>query len=569
MSEQDFTSATAELARLKLALTASGDAMFDWDLLSGRIAWAEPVCAMLGLASTEGISTAAEYLDLVAVEDEARRAQALTRQLGQHDARPFDCEYRLLRPDGQSVRVRERAMAVRDSNGRPTRLVGVLSRVAESAQREARLEWLTSYDELTGHLNRPRLRDAVEHAIAFSRRYDRPSAYLLIAIDNLGLLNNAYGYDAADAVIVQVGQRLEQTLRSSDVIGRVAGNQFGVVLSECSEGDMALAAEKLLAGVRLGLIETPRGPISVTLSIGGVTLPINAQSAQEAMGRANEAMVAAKRHGRDCFMAYQPLQGWSALQDNTMALGERVVSALKSDRLCMAFQPLVRSQDDRPMLYEALLRLSESSGLLVPAGVFMPAVEALGLIRRVDRRVLDLVAQQFDADADVQIAMNISGLTVTDPSWLRGLRAALLANPGMAPRLVVEITETAAMVDLDESVRFVGALKELGVRVALDDFGAGNTSFRHLKALNVDLVKIDGSFVRGLADNPDNQLFIRALVELATGFGAQVIAEGVESAGDAEAVKRFGVHYLQGWHYGRPQVEPRWAIAHPPLRAAS
>jgi len=568
VSEQDFKHAAAELARFKLALAASGDAVFDWDLTTGRIAWSDAVCAMLGVTSTDTIGTASGFLDLVAVEDEAQRAQALARQLGQQDAQPFDCEYRLRRADGLSLRVRERATAVRDGAGRPIRLVGTLSRIAAREQREARLEWLSSYDELTGHLNRPRLREAVEHAIAYSRRYDRPSAYLLVAIDNLGLLNNAYGYDAADAVIVQVGQRLEQTLRSSDVIGRVAGNQFGVVLSQCGETEMALAAEKLLTAVRQSLIETPRGPISVTLSVGGVVLPASAMSAQEAMGRANEALVAAKRQGRDCFQAYKALHGLATLQDNMMAMGERVVTALKSDRLCLAFQPMVDARDDRPVVHEALLRLAEPSGLLVPAGVFMPAVEALGLIRRVDRRVLELITQEFEADPAVQLAVNISGLTVTDPSWLRGLRAAVLANPGMAQRLVVEITETAIMRDLDESVRFVGAIKELGVRVALDDFGAGNTSFRHLKALSVDLVKIDGSFVRDLARNADNQLFIRALVELATGFGAQVVAECVESAADAEAVKRFGVHFLQGWHYGRPQVERRWSTVRSLLRAS-
>jgi diguanylate cyclase (GGDEF)-like protein len=434
---------------------------------------------------------------------------------------------------------------------------------------QARLEWLSRYDELTGHLNRPRLREAVEHAIEYSRRYDRPSAYLLVAIDNLGLLNNAYGYDVADAVIVQVGQRLEQTLRASDVIGRVAGNQFGVVLSQCGETETALTAEKLLAAIRQGVMETPRGPISVTVSIGGVLLPARAMSAQEAMGRASEAVVAAKRNGRDCFIAYQPVHGVAQMQDNMMALGERVIAALKSDRMCLAFQPMVRASDGQPAMHEALVRLREPSGVLVPAGVFMGAIESLGLIRRVDRRVLELLAREFELDPEVELAVNVSGLTVTDASWLRGLRAAVLANPGMAKRLVVEITETAAMRDLDESVRFVAALKEMGVRVALDDFGAGNTSFRHLKALGIDLVKIDGSFVRGLSANADNQLFIRALVDLATGFGAQVVAECVESEEDAEAIRRFGVHFLQGWHYGRPQTERRWGPPRPQLRAVA
>jgi diguanylate cyclase (GGDEF)-like protein/PAS domain S-box-containing protein len=341
VSEQKSLNATADLTRHKLALSATGDAMFDWDLASGRILWSDAICGILGVGNSDAVGSAAAYLDLVAVEDEARRAQALARQLGEGPPAPFDCEYRLRRADSLSQWVRERAVAVRDSSGRAVRLVGMLSKVEAKEQREARLEWLSRYDELTGHLNRPRLREAVEHAIEYSRRYDRPSAYLLVAIDNLGLLNNAYGYDVADAVIVQVGQRLEQTLRASDIIGRVAGNQFGVLLSQCSESDMALAAEKLLAAVRQSLIETPRGPISVTISIGGVMLLVNAMSAQEAMGRASEAVVAAKRSGRDCFVAYQPAHGLAQMQDNLMAMGV----ASPSSRWCgpaMAAPPCMR-----------------------------------------------------------------------------------------------------------------------------------------------------------------------------------------------------------------------------------
>jgi len=173
--------------------------------------------------------------------------------------------------------------------------------------------------------------------------------------------------------------------------------------------------------------------------------------------------------------------------------------------------------------------------------------------------VLDLGIAMLKAHPDISLSINVSGMTAVDPVWLRQLHEHLELHPDVALRLVLEITETVALDDIADASRFVRAVSEFGCRVALDDFGAGYTSFRHLRGLNVDLVKIDGSFVRDLPTNEDNQLFVKTLIQLAKGIGLETVAEWVETEEEAELLRGEGIDYLQGWHFGKPEIEPPWA----------
>ena len=188
----------------------------------------------------------------------------------------------------------------------------------------------------------------------------------------------------------------------------------------------------------------------------------------------------------------------------------------------------------------------------------MPAIEQLGFIRVIDRHVLETAVEELADNPKVHLGINISGLTATDRSWLRAIIALLRDKREVARRLLVEITETEALHDIEESARFVGSLHELGCRVALDDFGAGFTSLRHLQALGVDIVKIDGSFVRNLTQSNANQVFLRHLVGLAKGLGLQTVAEMVETSEEASILQQEGVGFLQGYYFGRPSLEKPW-----------
>jgi EAL domain-containing protein (putative c-di-GMP-specific phosphodiesterase class I) len=197
----------------------------------------------------------------------------------------------------------------------------------------------------------------------------------------------------------------------------------------------------------------------------------------------------------------------------------------------------------------------DCDGKLVPAAQFVPAIEQLGLMRSIDNRVRDLAILELEHNPQVSLAINISGLTATERSWFRGLVARLKERRDIAKRLIVEITETAALQDIDETSRFVSALRALGCKVALDDFGSGFTTFHHLKALTVDVVKIDGSFVRNITTDTENQIFIHNLMALAQALGVSTVAECVETREDADYLANAGIDLLQGYYFGRPEVD--------------
>ena len=236
------------------------------------------------------------------------------------------------------------------------------------------------------------------------------------------------------------------------------------------------------------------------------------------------------------------------------AVGAAVEAALREDRLLFAFQPVVCAATGTVDYFECLLRMRDEEGVIVSGGEFITIVERLGWIGLIDRYVLRKTVQELAADPEVRLGLNISGMTACDRPWLRSLISLLRHRRDIACRLVVEITETAALGDIAESARFVDALRQAGCRVALDDFGAGHTSLRHLQMLPVDIVKIDGSLVRNLASRPQTRIFLRHLLGLINGFGSATVAECVENAEDAALLRAEGIGYLQGHHFGRPTI---------------
>ena len=227
---------------------------------------------------------------------------------------------------------------------------------------------------------------------------------------------------------------------------------------------------------------------------------------------------------------------------------------MRQDRLLFAFQPVVCAATGKVDYFECLLRMRDEEAGIVTGSEFITIVEGLGWIGLVDRYILKKTVQELAADPEVRLGINISGMTAGDRPWLRSLTSLLRHRRDIASRLVIEITETAALGDIAESARFVDTLRHTGCRVALDDFGAGHTSLRHLQILPVDIVKIDGSLVRNLTSRPQTRIFLRHLLGLINGFGLTTVAECVENAEDAALLRAEGVGYLQGHYFGQPTI---------------
>jgi diguanylate cyclase (GGDEF)-like protein len=545
--------ASQDAERFRLAIAGAREAVFDWTIPDDRIGWDGDLDMLSTHADTDRLKRG-DVFRIWMGEAGRKQLDSVLRDTTPQET-TFDIEFEASSAMG-SVWFEMRGLRLPGAQGMAERISGILRVVTETKREAQRLTYLATRDELTGHLNRTSLRTELARVIEVAKSESRTCAYLVASVDRLAIINEAYGFGAADEVIVEVGERIAKTLRESDIIGRIAGNKLGVILGNCGEREIALVAERLRGAVRSDVIATRAGTVAATISVGAVWLPSSAASGQEAMLRAEEALDKARAHGRDGFAVYVKSPQRETARLRLMNIADEVVAALNEKRLVFAYQPIISAKTRQTVHHECLLRMVKPDGSIVAAGHFIPAAEQLGLVRLVDRHALEMTVACLHENPTASLAVNVSGTTTGDPSWLQSFVNFVRANQQVAKRIIVELTETAALDDFDETARFVSNLREMGCKVAIDDFGAGYTSFRNLQMLRVDMVKIDGSYVKGLVQSPDNQIFVRTLVDLAKNFNLKTVAEWVGSDEEAALLESFGVDYFQGFHFGEPVLDP-------------
>ncbi len=527
----------------------SGSAMparYRWDRGTDRLEWETlPVDWAAALpAPLPGCGR--DLADLLVPADHAERGWVLAKA-GNSDT-PVFVRFRLKTASGW-LWVRERLAA----SGLPSVLEGELWPLSEGEAQLADLDGGGAYDPLTGVFTRERLFQGLQRVVAEALSVGGGGSYLVVDIDNFSLLNHAYGCRTGDMVLVALAERLRRLLGSGVLLGRDSGDSFGIIIEGLTEeGTLALADRLVRAIAEAPLIGGE--DIVVTVSIGAVVFPIAACSAEEAMARADLAVAGAKAAGRNYYQLYALADDRRAGHRRNLTIARRVQDALAENRLMFAYQPVVSARSHQPVFHECLLRLRTPNNTVIPAGQFVPVVEDLGLMRQIDHVVLEKAVAELALDLHTTLAINVSAHTTGDAAWLRRLNALSRATPGIMRRLIVEITETAAMRNLETAQHFIETVQATGARVALDDFGAGYSSFKHLKNLSVDIVKIDGLFTGGLAENPDNLLFFKALLTLANGCGFDTVAECAETAQDAMLLAAAGVTFLQGYYFAKPEL---------------
>ena len=345
-------------------------------------------------------------------------------------------------------------------DGKPVRAQGIVRVNNERHARDEQLMRLSRHDPLTGELNRTHLVAALAETIEETMRFRSGSAFMLIGIDHLARVNDAFGFDVADAVIAEVGKRIRAKLRGGDVLGRFSGNKFGLILRNCTVDDTNTAAERFLAGIRDEVIPTKSGPVSVTASIGAITIPRYARNADEAVNRAQETLDGAKRRRAGSFSLWRPNVERDAQRRVNIRVTDEIVTALNERRIVTAFEPVVEARSRQPAFYECLVRMEQADGQALLAPDIVPVAERLGLIRLVDHRVLELAVAELAASPNVRLSLNISPDTTMDPDWWTSIESLMQAHPGAGERLIVEITETVAIQDIDDVRGFVTRLEE-------------------------------------------------------------------------------------------------------------
>ncbi len=446
--------------------------------------------------------------------------------------------------------------AHRDAEGRVVYASGTARDVTERKAFEARLAYYAEHDSLTGLFNRHYFQQELERVVARVARSGETHALLYLDLDQFKYVNDTLGHGAGDRLLVEVAQMLTTHTREGDLLARFGGDEFTVLLYDIEPGGAARAAEHLRAlfeGYRFAEGGTA---FNISCSIGVALIDRGTASADEALSHADLACNVAKAAGRNRVHQYDPADRQKAGMAEDMGWAARVREMLEHDRFRLVFQPIYSVRSGEVRGYEVLMRMVCDDGQVILPGGFMPAAERFGLIHAVDRwmvrRAIERLAELRAAGTEVSFSINLSGKAFEDEELLPLIRR-LLRRTGLEPqRLTFEITETAAIANLSAAMRFIRALKEIGCQFALDDFGSGFCSFTYLKHLPVDQLKIDGSFVQGLARASVDQAMVRSINQIAHALGKETIAEYVEDARTLELLREFGVDYAQGNYLGRP-----------------
>lgn len=443
--------------------------------------------------------------------------------------------------------------------------------VADISERKAMVEHLKAmaeHDGLTGLYNRTYFQQELERVVERARRSGNLNcAILYIDLDNFKYVNDTLGHAAGDRLLMEVAGILHKRARKSDLIARFGGDEFTVLLYDTTPDLAALAAEsfrKKLAGYAF---RHEGEQVDIGCSIGVAAISPQTASAEEAMSQADIACHLAKRNGRNQVHQFHPTDAQDmATMSIDMGWSRRIKHAIENNRFALACQPIVNTRNRDVEAYEVLIRmLDESDQLIMPSG-FLPSADRFGLSVDIDRWVvvnaIETLKQQRQTLPNLRYTVNLSGQTLTQLS-VCDLIQQKLRETGLDPAaLTFEVTETVAIADMAAAQSFLSRLRELGCRTALDDFGSGMSSFAYLKDLPVDVVKIDGRFVKNLASSPVDQAMVRAMNDIAHALGKQTVAEFVENEASFQLLVQYGVDYAQGYHLGRPDVTlPCKAIA--------
>jgi len=450
------------------------------------------------------------------------------------------------------------ARALLDENREVKGIRGTARDITEQHVATRRIEHLAMHDTLTDLPNRVALQKAIETSIDGGV----PGAILFLDIDHFKYVNDNFGHRIGDQMIKGVGSALRGMMRDfSGSLFRLGGDEFAAHLPGCLRPDAIRVAESALETVRHYRLQTgtPKGISNISASIGIALYPFHGPDVSGLLSNVDIAMYQAKELGRNRYMLFD--QGSENVRSTHKRVhwAKKLRDALDDDRLVLVAQPVVRLSDQKPVHHEILLRLRDDDGKIIMPGNFIEIAESLGLIQEIDMRVVEKLLLHMHEHKlmgkKLRYFVNLSRVSISDQNWVKRFIAMLAISKADPSQLVFEITETAAMSEIDVTVNFIKKLKDMGCRFALDDFGAGFSSFYYLKRFAVDYLKIDGSFIRDLAgEDGSNRLFVKALNDVAIGMNKQVIAEWVETPEVLKLLQDMGAKFGQGYLFQKPTL---------------
>jgi diguanylate cyclase (GGDEF)-like protein/PAS domain S-box-containing protein len=543
--------------RYALAAQGAGAGLWDWDLVEDRIYFSPRWKEMLGYQDWEIGSGPSEWLDRVHPEDRPSLEAALEVHLEGRSGF-LECEHRVLHKNGTYPWMLARGMAVRDAEGRPTRLAGSQTDVTERRLAEEQLRHAALHDGLTGLPNRALFTEILERA--FRRRERNPDhgfAVLFLDIDRFKLVNDSLGHLVGDRVLITVGSRLRSCLRAGDVVARMGGDEFTVFLDQVTDVDLAVAVALRIQKELAVSMQVEGQEVVLSAAIGIVLADQRYRAAEDVLRDADIAMYRNKLEGGGTYRVFDPSMHEEAVA--RLELESDLRRAVERDEIDVLYQPIVELRDGRVVGFEALARWHHPRRGPVPPEEFIATAEESRLILELDERVLRTACRQLsawregiDPEGELFLSVNLSARHFRSedlPDRLVATAAEYCIEP---TRLNVEITESALMEGSERHRDAVRALQEAGIKVHIDDFGTGYSSLSYLHRFSIQALKIDRSFIQELEEGEGNREIVEAIITLASNLGIGVIAEGVETEAQAAILRRLRCPFAQGFHFAVP-----------------
>ena len=555
-AEQERQRLVEELAArenlIRLSNRAYGIASWEYDPATRIMRWSDDAEDILGLAPgalADGIPALAGVIhpdDMALVDD------ALAQALG---GEGFELDVRIQDRLGNLRWTHTQAECEHDALGNLVVVRGAVADITERKTAQQTIEQLAFFDPLTGLPNRRLLFDRVRQAVAAAKRSGTSGALLFIDLDHFKRINDSLGHRAGDQILIKVATRLRALTREEDTIARLGGDEFVVVLHEAADHEVRRAAYRLLERLS-GDYEIANHQYHLSVSIGVVLFPTDGHDTTELLHRADAAMYQAKKDGRSTVSFYQ--SELQAAADERLAIEQGLRAALPGQQFELHYQPKVLD-GSRVVGAEALLRWRHPERGLILPGDFICVAEETGQIVEIGAWVVDTACRQLarwnrerPSEQHLVMAVNVSPVQFRNPDFVACVQRALVEHRVEPALLTLEITEGVLIDKVDETVARLADLKALGVCLSIDDFGTGYSSLNYLRRLPLAEIKIDRSFVANLIEDPNNAAIVKAIVAIATAFSLHLVAEGVETAAEAEFLRALGCHCHQGYLYAKP-----------------
>jgi diguanylate cyclase (GGDEF)-like protein/PAS domain S-box-containing protein len=550
-----------EKERVQITLHSIGDAVVTIDA-HGIVEYMNPVAeALTGWGAEEARGQPLDTVFNVIDEETGERvANPTARLLQAGGARGLERNATLISRSGQAHAIHDSASLIQAPDGRVLGVVLVFQDVSHARRMAREMAHQASHDALTGLVNRREFERRLQRVLATARADHSEGGLCYLDLDEFKIINDSYGHVAGDELLREVGGVLQAHLRKRDTLARLGGDEFGVLMERCSLEQATRVAEALRQALEGFQFAWEGKHFSIAASIGLVPIAEIGQSVSEVLRAADSACYAAKDAGRNCIHVYHEGDKALAKRHGEMQWVTRIPRALEENRFRLDFQPIaqIANPNDEPKdHYEVLLRLNDEEGQIVHPKAFLPAAERYNLAPKIDRWVVSTALTYLACQPDVMenlflCAINLSGHSFADKEFL-GFVTRQLEETGVPPeKLCFEVTESAAIANFAGANRFIRTLEERGCRFALDDFGSGLSSFAYLKNLPVHFLKIDGTFVKGIVDDPIDLAMVGSINEIAHVMGLQTIAEFVENVATLDKLRQLGVDYAQGYALGHP-----------------